>query len=167
MSEPLRVLPGAVLARWDTAAGDEAVPARERVINALVDRLEAAGHVAPTFRHAVLARERAHPTGLPTAVPCAIPHTDAEHVRTTGIAVATLARPVPFTQMGAPDQTVAARWVVMMCLRSASAQLEALQALINGMQDAGAVEQLLAAPDETALTEAVAAWLASHRSSGG
>ena len=52
--------------------------------------LEAAGMVRPTFAAALARRESNYPTGLPVSGGVAIPHTDAEHVITDTIAVATL-----------------------------------------------------------------------------
>lgn len=167
MSESLQVLTGAVVAGLDvgTVAGGE--PAAERVLAAVTDRLEHHGYVNDTFRQALLAREREHPTGLPTAVPCALPHTDAEHVRVAGLAVATLARPVAFGQMGAPGTSVAARWVVVLCVTDAAAQVEALQHLVLRMRDTESVEHLLSIDDDATLADAVTAWLAARERTAG
>lgn len=150
----LHLLPGAAIAQLDT--GDA-----PGVIRALGERLLRSGCVAPTFVDAAITRELRYPTGLPTAVPTAIPHTDPEHVLTPGIAVATLASPVPFGEMGsAAGTTVDVRLVVMLALQDASTQLTALQNLMRLLQDVDGVQQLLAADDDVELTRQVEDWLA-------
>ena len=135
----------------------------EEVLSALADRLEAAGHVAPSFREAVLAREAKYPTGLPTRVPAAIPHTDPEHVLHPGLAIATLTDPVAFGEMGAPDgTTVSVQLVVMLVLKEAKSQIDALQHLVGRLQDAEAVENLLAVQGDEALRVAATTWLSGH-----
>ena len=59
------------------------------------------GAVTEGFPEALQAREQRYPTGLPTPIPTAIPHADPEHVLVPGLALATLARPVAFGEMGA------------------------------------------------------------------
>ena len=77
---------------------------REDVISALAERLEIYGLVLPSYRQAVLDREREMPTGLLTKAGCvAIPHTDCEHVVRSAIAVALLEHPVVFKSMAAPE----------------------------------------------------------------
>lgn len=147
------VLPGAVIAHLE-AEDDTAV------LRALAARLRAHGHVADSFETAVLAREKAYPTGLPTVVPSAIPHTDPEHVHVAGLAVATLAAPVAFREMGSSDRQVRAEVVVMLVLRDAHSQLAALQMLMARLQDEAAVRTVLAAPDDEELDRRARAWLA-------
>lgn len=151
--QTITVLPGAVIARLE-AADDETV------LRALAARLRERGQVTDSFEAAVLAREAAHPTGLPTTIPSAIPHTDPEHVRVPGLAVATLAAPVPFREMGAADRRVAAELVVMLVLGDAHGQLAALQLLMARLQDEAAVREVLAAPDDAELDRRARAWLA-------
>lgn len=150
---PLQLLPGAAIARLvaDDAPG---------VIRALGERLLAGGSVTSSFVEAAIAREQKYPTGLPTVIPTAIPHTDPEHVLTPGIAVATLASPVPFGEMGSDGATVEVQLVVMLALRDASTQLAALQDLMRLLQDLDGVQQLLAAGDDAELARRVEAWLA-------
>lgn len=147
------VLPGAVIARLE--AEDDAA-----VLRALSARLRAQGHVTDSFEAAVLAREEAYPTGLPTTIPSAIPHTDPEHVLTPGLAVATLAAPVAFREMGSVDRRVDAEVVVMLVLRDAHSQLAALQLLMARLQDEGAVREVLVAADDAELDRRARAWLA-------
>lgn len=151
--------PGLVLLDGAVVAGLEASTDQE-VLGALADRLLDAGHVFDTFKAAVQARERRYPTGLPTVVPAAIPHTDADHVLHAGLAVATLARPVAFGEMGgSAEARVETRLVIMLVLKDAHSQIAALQHLVARLQDPDAVRDLLAADDDQDLRRRTEHWL--------
>ena len=68
------ILPGAAIVGLEA----EDAPAALRGLSA---RLREIGAVTDSFEAAVLLREEKHPTGLPTIVPAAIPHTDRHHRR--------------------------------------------------------------------------------------
>ncbi|MDO5662336.1 MAG: PTS sugar transporter subunit IIA [Brachybacterium sp.] len=138
-----------------TARSDEAV------LKALSDLLLARRAVAPTFFRSVLAREREYPTGLPTPIPTAIPHTDAEHVLTPGIAVVTLDEPVTFAQMGAPEKFLPVRLVVMLLLTDPTGQVEALQNMLTHLRDEKGVQAVMGARNDQALEQQVIRWLDS------
>ncbi|WP_347042277.1 PTS sugar transporter subunit IIA [Brachybacterium nesterenkovii] len=148
------VLADAVIARLD--AEDD-----QSVLAALAERLTAAGHVTETFAAAVRDRERQYPTGLPTSVPCAIPHTDLRHVRRSGVAVATLARAVSFGMMGTSgEERLDVELVIMLVLGDGHTQVGALQHLVARLHDPDAARPLLGAPDDGGLRIAAEAWLA-------
>lgn len=135
-----------VLAHLDVADSED-------VLRSLTGRLLDAGAVTVDFPEALRTRERTYPTGLPTPVPTAIPHADPEHVLTPGLALATLARPVPFGEMGTRDGTVDVRLVAMPLLTDAREHLEALQRLMGLLSDEAAVQDLLDATDDQQLRE--------------
>lgn len=132
----------------------------EDVLRSLSGRLLDAGAVDLDFPEALRIREQQYPTGLPTPIPTAIPHADPEHVLTPGLAIASLARPVPFGEMGGSGGTVDVRLVVMPLLTDARAHLTALQRLMGLLRDRSAVEDLLAAADDDELAERASSRLA-------
>lgn len=148
----LRLLPGAAVARLDAVDP-------EQVIRELAGRLLSGGHVTAAFADAAVQRERTHPTGLPTVIPTAIPHTDPEHVITPGLAVATLVGTVEFGEMGSGGAVVPVRFVVMLALKEANAQLAALQQLVARLQDQDGVRTVLEAADDGDLVRRVEAWI--------
>ncbi|MCT2056686.1 PTS sugar transporter subunit IIA [Dermabacter hominis] len=148
------IVPGAAFARLEAESDRE-------VLTTMARRLRELGAVAATFEEAVIAREERFPTGLPTAVPTALPHTDPEHVLIEGVAVATLAHPVQFREMGSSSSSIEARFVVMMLLKQAHSQLEALQTLVARLQDVEAVEALASAVSDEDLFAAASDWLAA------
>jgi PTS system galactitol-specific IIA component len=104
----------------------------EDVLRALADLLLADGAVKDSYYEAMLTRERAYPTGLPTEeVKVALPHADVEHVNYSALAVATLARPVTFREMGAPDNELDVEIVLMLANADPDEQVQTLRKLVD------------------------------------
>lgn len=135
----------------------------EEVLRALAGLLERHGDVRPSYADAIVAREPVFPTGLPTEIPVAIPHTDIEHCLRPALAVATLAEPVAFGEMGSESATVAARVVVALSITEAHAQVVWLQRLIELFQQGDLMRQMLAADSAASLTRLVRRGLGLER----
>ncbi|MFC7375548.1 PTS sugar transporter subunit IIA [Brachybacterium sp. GCM10030268] len=143
---------GVVLSGLDVASAED-------VLRTLAGRLLDDGAVTPGFPDALHQRELRYPTGLPTPIPTAIPHADPEHVLVPGLALATLARPVPFGEMGGSGGTVDVQLVAMPLLRDATEHVATLQRLVGVLRDESAVADLLAAADDEQLRERAMAQL--------
>jgi PTS system galactitol-specific IIA component len=122
--------------------------ARE-VVSILGDELYEEGYVHESFVEAALSRESELPTGLPLAgeYNAAIPHTDIEHVKKPGLALATLTKPVLFQNMVNPEEGVEVHLVILMALDEAKAQVEMLQEIAGVLQNASVIEKLMQAQD--------------------
>jgi PTS system galactitol-specific IIA component len=108
----------------------------EGAVRALCGCLRAAGLVRPSFEAAAIARERRSPTGLPfPGIAVALPHADPEHVLAPAIAVASLATPVRFRQMGSPAVELEVGLVVMPALTAKEQAAAELSRLIELLQD--------------------------------
>ena len=118
------------------------------VLEALAARARDAGWVLPSFKLALLEREKAYPTGLPTPIPVAIPHADAEHVLRPGLGVATLRTPVSFGEMGGSGERVDVRIVVLILVTDPREQVELLTRLISLFQQEDWFDTLNAASTE-------------------
>jgi len=114
----------------------------ERVIRELARRLRARGYVTRGFGGAVIKRERQYPTGLPTSVPVALPHTGAGSCLKSALAVGVMRAPVAFHEMGSPQNTVRARVVFLLALADAKDQVLWLQRFMRGLKDADLLERL-------------------------
>lgn len=126
------------------------------VIRALAARLFAAGHVAASFEKAACQRERRSPTGLPfPGVAVALPHADPEHVVTPAIAVASLAAPVTFRQMGSPAVKLEVSLIVMPALTAKEQAASELSRVMQVLQDEQLRRELVAARDSAALYAAL------------
>lgn len=107
------------------------------------------GYVKETFVEAALEREKKMPTGLPLAgeLNAAIPHTDIEHVLKPAVALATLAEPVVFHNMIAPEEDVSVRVVFLLALEQPKSQVEMLQEVASVLQRADILDRLVQAQD--------------------
>ena len=120
----------------------------EEVLTLLANRLFQAGYLRESYLRAVLNRERQFPTGLRTAeVAVALPHTEKEHVLKPAVAVAILAHPVTFGEMGTEDQTVPVEIVFMLSILEPDEQVTWLSRLVSTFQLEGFLPLLKSAVD--------------------
>lgn len=118
---------------------------RTAALSMVADELIRKDIVKASYEPAIIQREKDFPTGLNApSIGVAIPHTDAVHVNKPQIAVARLAEPVSFLQMG-DGANVDVRLLFMLALKEPHAQLATLQKLMALIQDEAAVKDLLAA----------------------
>jgi galactitol PTS system EIIA component len=104
-------------------------------------------------------RERRSPTGLPfEGGAVALPHAEPHHVASHALAMATLAAPVKFRQMGDPATQLDVSLVVMPALTAKEQASAGLTRLIELLQDATLRTSLASAADP----EAMRALLASR-----
>nr|HUM50060.1 PTS sugar transporter subunit IIA [Anaerolineaceae bacterium] len=86
--------------------------------------------------------------GLRTAeVAVALPHTEKEHVLKPAVAVAILAHPVTFGEMGTEDQTVPVEIVFMLSIHEPDEQVTWLSRLVSTFQLEGFLSLLKSSPD--------------------
>jgi PTS system galactitol-specific IIA component len=124
----------------------------EAAIRALARELHRAGHVKDSFEAAAVARERRSPTGLPfEGGAVALPHAEADHVTSHAMAMATLAAPVKFRQMGDPATQLEVGLVVMPALTAKEQASAGLSRLIELLQDATLRASLASAADADAM----------------
>jgi PTS system galactitol-specific IIA component len=127
------------------------------VVRALAQKLLAAGRVRPSFEMAALAREKRSPTGLPfPGQGVAMPHAEPEHVVMPAIAVASLAKPVSFRQMGAPGVKLDVSLVVMPALTDKEQAAGELARLVGLLQDETLRRALVQAETSDAMYETLA-----------
>ena len=103
------------------------------------------GFVKSSFADACIEREKIYPTGLPTPIPVAIPHTDAEHVKEDCVCFLRLHKPVAFTRMDM-DESIDCRLVVNMALGSGKKQVTMLAVLMKLLQNETLVTQCMERP---------------------
>lgn len=100
------------------------------VIDVLAGKLHEQGLVVAEYGEQTYIRELEHPTGLPTKPFCiAFPHADAQGVHQSGLALATLAKPVGFRNMGDPDEELPVSLVIMLANREPEEQIRTLRNL--------------------------------------
>jgi PTS system galactitol-specific IIA component len=104
--------------------------------------------VHASWREALIRREAEFATGLPTAIPVAIPHTASAHVRADGFGFFRLVNPVQFLEMGTADSQLDVLMIFPLLITNPENQIDLLQAVIAMIQDIGKLESLLTARTE-------------------
>jgi PTS system galactitol-specific IIA component len=133
------------------------VASDEEAVRALATALFRAGKVAPSFEVAAVAREKRSPTGLPFRNGAiAIPHAEPEHVWSPSLAIAKLARPVTFREMGNPASQLDVALVVMPALTAKEQAGAGLANILDLLQDGALRDELRAACDPAAIFGALA-----------
>ncbi len=115
------------------------------VLNALSKKMYEQGYVKDSFSEAVIEREKVFPTGLLVEddFAIAIPHADREHVNKLGMAVATLAEPVMFRQMGGEEgDLVPVGLVCMLAIDDPHKHMETLAELMELFSDHEKLEKV-------------------------
>ena len=108
---------------------------RKEVICLLSSKMNRCGFVEEGFEQAVLAREKQYPTGLPTKIPVALCHVEAEYVKQTAMAVATLKKPVEFHDMGNPQNVLNVEIVFLLTILDPKQQVFYLRKLMELFKD--------------------------------
>ena len=116
-------------------------------LKTLAERLLEKGLVREGFLDSLLQREAAYPTGLPTAVPVALSHTDAQFVIQSALAVGVLQQPVSFHEMGTPDREVMVEIVFLLAIDDPKAQVATLQRFSSLLKDPVALQTIRDAQD--------------------
>lgn len=98
----------------------------------------------------LLKREEEFSTGVPVeTVGIAIPHTDASYVKENKIGIMTLENPVKFGAMGgAPEDELDVKLVILLGFADGNDHLKALQNIIQIIQDASFVEEIIRSSDK-------------------
>jgi len=122
---------------------NETVDSNEEIIRRLGTLLQKNGYVKDTYLQSVLDREIIFPTGLQTkTLGFAIPHTDAEHVKKTTVAIATLEKPVIFREMGSADDEISVSVVMMLAVRDPKQVVDTLVKVISILENEVTIEKL-------------------------
>ncbi|NLM18641.1 MAG: PTS sugar transporter subunit IIA [Clostridiaceae bacterium] len=109
---------------------------KEELLKFMSEKLHARKYVKKSFAENLIKREHAYPTGLKAnSIGLAIPHTDAEHVEKSCIAVSVLKRPIDFIAAGSFEDLVEINIVVLLALKDPNHQLVLLQNLVDLIQN--------------------------------
>lgn len=139
---------------------------QEELFNKVATLLEERQIVTPTYREALIEREKSFPTGLDMEflgkdLPnVAIPHTDIVHNLAEKVVVVRLEKAVTFHNMIAPDKEVEVSLLFFIINNSSSSQTNILAQLMDFFTSNGNLEALSHITDESELfryiTEATA-----------
>lgn len=124
---------------------------KEDVIKILADKLKAEGHVKDGYYENVIKREAEFPTGLPTIIPVALCHTEAQYVNQSAMAVGTLAQPVEFNEMGTPERQIQAEIVFLLALKDPKDQIAYLKKMVTVFKSKETLEAIRDAAEKSEL----------------
>ncbi len=115
---------------------------QQEIINHLGGILFNKGYVDNSFCEAVIEREKEFATGLPVEpFGVAIPHTDANHVKNSAVAIGILAHPIPFGVMGGEGE-IDVEIVFLMAIKDCVSQIAMLQSLAELVQNKSVMQKL-------------------------
>ncbi|GAB6138761.1 PTS sugar transporter subunit IIA [Halanaerobaculum tunisiense] len=121
---------------------------KEDMLKLLSDSLLEKGLVKESFYEAIINREKKNPTGLKGRhTNFALPHTDANHVNKTAIAIATLDNSVEFYSMEDSDEKVMVDLIILLAVKNPSQQVKVLQKLLGAIQNEDVVKSIKEATD--------------------
>ena len=100
-----------------------------------------------TWLAAAMDREKEFPTGLPTPIPVAIPHTDSIHVKANGIGFFRLVHPVTFGEMGSTGSTVEVSIIIPLLITDPKNQVDLLMKVVTAVQDLDFMTKLMEIED--------------------
>ncbi|MGN1014930.1 MAG: PTS sugar transporter subunit IIA [Butyricicoccus sp.] len=125
-------------------SADSALEAISLCGNALLE----AGIVGESFITGCVEREKEYPTGLPTDIPTAIPHCKDASITQNSICFLKLDKPVTFRRMDDDEESVDTDMIFNMAIKDPNEHLEALQNLMEFLNDEEALKQCATLPDE-------------------
>ncbi len=133
-----------IIIREDLVLVNETVQSSEEIIRKLGKLLLEEKYVKDSFVEAVLDREKIFPTGLQTTtIGFAIPHTDAEHVLKSTVAIATLKSPVTFMAMGSPEDEISVSIVMILAISDPKKVIDTLTKVISILQNEATIDELI------------------------
>ncbi len=126
---------------------------KEDVLKILADDLKALDYVEDNFYEHVVEREKNFPTGLPTAIPIALCHTEAQYVKHAAVCLATLEKPVKFQEMGTPQNTIMAEMVFLIAMKNPKDQVPWLRKMMEFCKDLHGLETIRDSVDKVKLAD--------------
>lgn len=128
MDSPIRLIDQLVM---HELKADNAMQALEKIAQCG----DANGLFKPSWLDAVIKREMEFPTGLPTIIPVAIPHTDSIHVNADGVGFFKLTTPIEFGEMGSLDDKVQVKMILPLLITNPAEQVDLLMTVIGALQN--------------------------------
>jgi PTS system galactitol-specific IIA component len=126
---------------------------KAEAIKILADKLKALDYVNEGYYENVMKREEVFPTGLPTVIPIALCHTEAQFVKQSALAVGTLKSPIEFQEMGTPENHLKVEVIFLMALNDPKDQVPWLQKMVLAFKDKETLEKIRDSVDQKGLSD--------------
>ena len=101
------------------------------------------GQADKTFMKACIEREKEYPTGLPSEVPVAIPHSKVDGIKDNCVCFLRLKNPVRFYRMDSDEESIETTAVFNLAIKDGDQHLEFLQALMQAVMNKEVVENCM------------------------
>lgn len=101
------------------------------------------GYVKEDFADNCIRREETLPTGMPSEIPVAMPHSEAEGVIKSAITLLILDEPVEFRRMDDDDEIIKAEAVFNLAIKEPGGHMEVLRHLMAIFYDSNVLRDLL------------------------
>ncbi|MCD8091209.1 MAG: PTS sugar transporter subunit IIA [Clostridiales bacterium] len=111
--------------------------------------MESGSIVGEDFTNACIEREKEYPTGLPTEVPVAMPHGNAEGIRKNCVCFLRLDKPVRFQRMDDSDEYIDTKLIFNIAIIQPNEHMEFLKKFMKFVMD----EEILKKCSELPLKE--------------
>lgn len=129
--------------REDLVFTQEHFESKEDAILFLAEQLEEKGYVDRTFANAVVEREEKYPTGLYLGrINVAIPHTNPNHVKQSGVAILTLDKPVIFNKMDEVSEEIKVHIIFLLAVVDPNEYLKFLSNLAGMFSKPGVISSI-------------------------
>jgi len=117
-------------------------PDKGKAIKILADKLKAMDFVKEGFYENVMKREETFPTGLPTIIPIALCHTEAQYVKQSALTIGVLKTPIQFHEMGTPENLLNVNMIFLMALNDPKDQIAWLQKMVIAFKSKETLEHI-------------------------
>ncbi len=117
------------------------------------------GCITEDFVEAAVERERTFPTGLPTTIGVALPHTEAKYVLKESISIVTLKNTIVFAGMGNPKESIPVQIVFLLAINNPEKQLKILQTIITIIQNEKMLKKIKAAKEPQSIYNLIKTFL--------
>lgn len=96
----------------------------EEAISLCGQAIAKAGYADKTFMKACIEREKEYPTGLPSEVPVAIPHSKVDGIKDNCVCFLRLKNPVRFYRMDSDEESIETTAVFNLAIKDGDQHLE-------------------------------------------
>lgn len=112
-------------------------------IRLCADKMLEEGYVNEKFGDNCIRREETLPTGMPSEIPVAMPHSEADGVVQSAICLLIPDQPVEFRRMDDDDVTIAAEAVFNLAIKEPGGHMDVLRHLMAIFYDSNVLRDLL------------------------
>ncbi|MBP3852030.1 MAG: PTS sugar transporter subunit IIA [Erysipelotrichaceae bacterium] len=121
----------------------------EEAIALCADKLFQEGCVTDQFSDNCIKRERLYPTGMPSQLPVAMPHSESSGVIEDAICLLILEKPVDFRRIDDDEQQIHAQMVFNLAVKDPARHMAVLQNLMKMFYDTETLKTLYNSPLNT------------------